>query len=222
MRVEAVLARTPVFQELGGEDLEALARLARLRRLAAGEVLFLEGDPVERLFVVARGAVRVFKMDPGGRRQLVLHVEGPYRVLAEVAVFLERPFYPASAEAMTPAVVVEVPRGAFYELVDRRPPVARALIRYLARRQGELVRLLDRVVFREVGARLAEYLLGRLEREGQGFVLPTNAELAAFLATVPEIVSRKLGQFYRAGWVRLEARRVWVVRPEALRELVGG
>ena len=161
-------------------------------------------------------------MDPGGRRQLVLHLEGPYRVLAEVAVFLERPFYPASAEAVDPSVVVEVPRGAFYDLVDRRPPVARALIRYLARRQGELVRLLDRVVFREVGARLAEYLLGRLEREGQGFVLPTNAELAGLVATVPEIVSRKLGQFYRAGWVRLEARRVWVVAPEALRALAEG
>jgi CRP/FNR family transcriptional regulator len=67
---------------------------------------------------------------------------------------------------------------------------------------------------------LAEFLLERLEAEGQGFRLPTNPELGALLGTVPEAVSRNLGELYRRGLIRLLGRRVEVPDPGALESLV--
>lgn len=215
----AVLAQSPLFRELGAADLEALSAEARFRSLAKGETLFLQGDPVDALYVVAEGLIKVYRPDPKGGRQVVLHLEGPHRAVAAVAVFLEQPHYPASAEALEDSLVLAIPREAFDRLVDTRPPVARALIRFLAKRQSQLVHLLDRLVFHEVGSRLAEYLLQRLEAEGQGFRLPTNPELAAILGTVPEPVSRKLGQFFREGLIRMHERRVWVEDTAALRAM---
>ncbi|GLV47257.1 cAMP-binding protein [Thermus sp. LT1-2-5] len=212
------LAQVPLFRELGSKDLEALAREARPRSLRRGEVLFLEGEPVRALFVVRKGLIKVYKLDPEGRKQVVLHVEGPGRVLAEVALFLERPTYPASAEALEESEVLCIPKETFYRLLEERPPLARALIRYLARRQGQLLHLLDRLVFHEVRERLCEFLLGRLKEEGQGFRLPTNPELAALLGTVPEAVSRNLGELYRRGLIRLSGRRVEIPNPKALEE----
>ncbi|WP_243095346.1 Crp/Fnr family transcriptional regulator [Thermus thalpophilus] len=212
------LAQVPLFRELDPKDLEALAREARPRPLRKGEVLFLEGEPVRALFVVQKGLIKVYKLDPEGRKQVVLHVEGPGRVLAEVALFLERPTYPASAEALEESQVLAIPKEAFFRLVEERPPLARALIRYLARRQGQLLHLLDRLVFHEVRERLCEFLLERLREEGQGFRLPTNPELAALLGTVPEAVSRNLGELYRRGLIRLSGRRVEIPNPTALEE----
>jgi len=71
-----------------------------------------------------------------------------------------------------------------------------------------------------VRERLAEYLLETLATEGQGFLLPTNSELAALLGTVPEAVSRNLGELYRQGLIRLQGRRVYVDRLEDLRSLL--
>ncbi|ULR40074.1 Crp/Fnr family transcriptional regulator [Thermus sp. NEB1569] len=214
------LKQVPLFRDLNPEDLKALEGEARARRLKRGEVLFLEGEPVHSLFVVEKGLIKVYKLDPEGRKQVVLHVEGPGRVLAEVALFLERPTYPASAEALEESQVLAIPKERFFQLVEARPPLARTLIRYLARRQGQLLHLLDRLVFHEVRERLAEYLLETLATEGQGFLLPTNSELAALLGTVPEAVSRNLGELYRQGLIRLQGRRVYVDRLEDLRSLL--
>lgn len=214
------LKQVPLFRDLNPEDLKALEGEARARRLKRGEVLFLEGEPVHSLFVVEKGLIKVYKLDPEGRKQVVLHLEGPGRVLAEVALFLERPTYPASAEALEDSQVLAIPKERFFQLVEARPPLARTLIRYLARRQGQLLHLLDRLVFHEVRERLAEYLLETLATEGQGFLLPTNSELAALLGTVPEAVSRNLGELYRQGLIRLQGRRVYVDRLEDLRSLL--
>lgn len=214
------LKQVPLFRDLNPEDLKALEGEARARRLKRGEVLFLEGEPVHSLFVVEKGLIKVYKLDPEGRKQVVLHLEGPGRVLAEVALFLERPTYPASAEALEESQVLAIPKERFFQLAEARPPLARALIRYLARRQGQLLHLLDRLVFHEVRERLAEYLLETLATEGQGFLLPTNSELAALLGTVPEAVSRNLGELYRQGLIRLQGRRVFVDDPESLRSLL--
>lgn len=214
------LAQVPLFRDLAPEDLEALEREARALRLRKGELLFLEGEPVRALFVVRRGLIKVYKLDPEGRKQVVLHVEGPGKVLAEVALFLERPTYPASAEALEESEVLAIPKDRFFQLLEERPPLARALIRYLARRQGQLLHLLDRLVFHEVRERLCEFLLERLREEGQGFRLPTNPELAALLGTVPEAVSRNLGELYRRGLIRLSGRRVEVPDPGALEGLI--
>ncbi|WP_038057454.1 Crp/Fnr family transcriptional regulator [Thermus amyloliquefaciens] len=210
------LKQVPLFRDLALEDLEALEREARARRLKRGEVLFLEGEPVHSLFVVEKGLIKVYKLDPQGRKQVVLHLEGPGRILAEVALFLDRPTYPASAEALEESQVLAIPKERFFQLAEARPPLARALIRYLARRQGQLLHLLDRLVFHEVRERLCDFLLQKLAEEGQGFYLPTNPELAALLGTVPEAVSRNLGQLYRQGLIRLQGRRVEVPDPQAL------
>lgn len=214
------LKQVPLFRDLALEDLKALEQEARAKRLKRGEVLFLEGESVHSLFVVEKGLIKVYKMDPEGRKQVVLHLEGPGRVLAEVALFLDRPTYPASAEALEESQVLAIPKERFFQLVEARPPLARALIRYLARRQEQLLHLLDRLVFHEVRERLCEYLLERLHTEGQGFSLPTNPELAALLGTIPEAISRNLGQLYRQGLIRLKGRRVEVPDPLALRALL--
>lgn len=219
LNVVDILARSPLFEELKQEDLLALALQAQPRALAKGETLFFQGDPVTSLYLVVSGLIKVYRPDSKGDRQVVLHLEEPYRLVAAVAMFLERPSYPASAEALEDTTLLAIPKDAFFALVDSRPRFARALIHFLAKRQGQLVHLLDRLVFHEVGARLAEYLLARAEAEGEGFRLPTNPEIAALLGTVQEAVSRKLGQFFRQGLIRLKNRQVWISNRKELQQL---
>jgi len=213
---EHVLAKVEFLEAASAEGLRRLARASELRTLDRGGVLFLEGDPVERFFVVVEGWVKVYKGHPDGDRQIVLHLEGPGSSLAEVAVFLDEARYPASAEAATAAQVLAVPKEAFLALLEEEPAVARGALRYLARRQRALIRLLAKLTFQDVLERLVGYLVERLEEEGQGFELPTNAELAALLGTVPEIVSRKLWKLYREGLIELDGRKVVVTEPAYL------
>lgn len=219
-RALALLLNAPVFQGARAADVRPLAGLGQFSSLARGEHLFHAGQPVESLHVVARGSVRVYRLSRGGRRELTLHVEGPRQVVAGVAAFQSRAVYPAHAQALqTPTEVLALPVDAVRGAVFQTPALAQAVIAYFARRQAELLGRLDSLVFGELGERLAAYLL---EHADAPHALPTNSELAALLGTVPELISRKLGEFYRLGLIVLERRTVRVCDAPELARLAGG
>ena len=215
----AAFKHNPLFRELEDSDLEMLLRAGRMLEVEKGTNLFLQGDAVEVLHLVLRGLVKVYRPDSAGGRQLVVRLEGAGRVVEVGALFADVPHYPFSAEALEQTQLLTIPAEAFLNLLERKPKAARAVIRYLVRQQNHLLGLLDRMVFQAIEARLAGYLLEQLELQGQGFQLPSNPELAAILGSVPEPVSRKLGQLYRQGFIDLKRRQVWILDVQGLREL---
>jgi len=52
------LDAVPLFAEVSPGALEELARASRVRRYAAGQVLWTEGDPGEALLVLQEGQLR--------------------------------------------------------------------------------------------------------------------------------------------------------------------
>lgn len=83
---EAVLRRTQLFARLTDSEMRTLCARVGKRHFAGGETLFSEGDQCHGLFVVATGRIRIFKLSPPGREQ-VLAVEGPGRSFAETPGF---------------------------------------------------------------------------------------------------------------------------------------
>ncbi|OLV16434.1 Crp/Fnr family transcriptional regulator [Deinococcus marmoris] len=219
-RALALLRHVPIFQGAQEADLLPLAERGHFLGLMRGRHLFQAGQTVESLYVVASGSVRVYRLARGGRRELTLHVEGPRQLVAGIAAFQSRAVYPAHAQALqSPTEVLALPVEAVRQAVFNTPTLAQAVIAYFARRQAELLGRLDSLVFSELGERLAAYLLDHAAETPHA--LPTNSELAALLGTVPEIISRKLGEFYRLGLIVLERRTVRVCDVAELARLAG-
>ena len=212
-----VLARCPLFAGLGDEDLRALALVARRRKLAAGEPLFLAGETAKGLGVVMRGRVKVLVLSPASGREVVLAMEHPFAAVAEL-VSLDGGTYPASAEATEDSELLWLEQEGFQGVLRARPEIALHLIRMLGRRLRRLVGLVEQISFQEVVHRLARYLL---EAAGGGppFALDTNAAIAAQLGTVPELVSRNLSRLHANAVVTLEGRTVTALDREQLRGL---
>src|SRR3989338_10296892 len=68
------LRSMPYFSALGKEELERIARETLERSFDKGEVIFLEDEPCQGLYVVKTGRVRIFKSSPEGREQVLLTV----------------------------------------------------------------------------------------------------------------------------------------------------
>jgi len=218
-RVRA-LAAVPYLVELPAQDIQALAREARLLRAGKGKILFEEGTPCRGLYVIAAGRVRVTKLSPGGREQ-VLHAERE-GALGEGPLF-DGGLYPASAQAAEPSAVLFLPRETVLAWCRRRPEMAIGIARVLAQRVRRLASLAEDLSLREVGQRLAAYLAraaddGRPVSGGIEFVLAeTNQEIAAQIGTVRELVSRRLGVLRREGLIRTSGRRILIPDLERLR-----
>lgn len=217
MNAADVLARCPLFAELPDDDLVALAGIAARRRHAAGSELFMSGDRPEGLHVVTRGRIRIYVLSPESGRALVLTSEHPFHAVAELPTF-DGGSYPANGQAEIDSETLLLPQEAFDRLLEQRPTLSRHLLRTLGRRLRRLVGLVEQLSFQEVIQRLAGHLLRRAEAE-LPFELETNADIAAELGTVPELVSRNLSRLQQQGAVELRRRTVVAVERDVLAEL---
>ena len=212
--VEALKAQ-PYFKALEDSELKKLARAVIERSYAKDEVVFLEGEPGQGLYIVREGSVKVYKLSPEGREQILTYTRagGSFN---EVAVFDGGP-NPANVSASEPTKLWIVPRLAIMELIQRRPEVALAIIQNLGTRLRHLVGLVEDLSLRQVTARLAKLLLETAAGPERGL---TQQEMAARLGTVREMIGRSLRQLEARGFIKIEHGRIVIVDRAGLEKVV--
>lgn len=221
----ALLRQVQIFAELDSQAIERLASRCVASDRPAGSVLFTAGEPCRGLFIVETGRVRIYRISPEGREQ-VLHLEGPGRPVAELPLF-DGGAYPASAVTAEDSRLVFLPRTEFEALYRSSPDVAHAVIRGLGKRLRHLVQLAETLAFRDVAARLALLLAGYAERQGEptadGVIVAldrTQEELALEIGTARESVSRAFKQLAKRGLIEQMGRdRILIPDPDRLRAL---
>lgn len=219
-QVKDVLRSVPFFSRLDDDLLRAIEGLVMERTFYKGELLFMEGGECPGLYIVKSGLVRIFKTSPEGKEQVLL-IARPGESFNEVPVFDGGP-NPASAEAMERTTVYVLPSSDLLELVRRRPDITLELLKTFAVRLRRLTMLVEDLSFRHVTSRLARLLLEVAESQA-GSGPPrrlTQQQMAAIVGTAREMVGRSLKTFEQAGAIRIEGRRIKVVKPEILRKML--
>ncbi len=213
--------RNPLFARL---DAAALARLlagAVVRRVGRGTLLFLQGEPAERVYLVLEGWVRLVRRSADGR-EVTIRIFGPGESLGEAVAFLEEP-YPVSGEVVEAARLLAIPRRVLVAAVEEDPALARAMIASLARRLHDFVRQVEQLSGRSTTERVAGFLLRYCpdDRGACTVELPLDKSLvAARLGMQPETFSRALARLRRLG-VASHGRRVEIADVAALRAFLG-
>jgi len=215
----SALAGVKLFEGLPKEQLASLAGITVLKRFKAGDILFEAGQPGTHLYAVVSGKVRVYRSAPSGKEQ-ILHVFGPGEAFAEVPVF-EGKTYPASAQTLEDSLLVSIARKGFVEVLRREPELALGVMALLAGRLRSFVTQIAQLSLKEVPERLAGYLLLlRASQNTDELVLDLpKGQIAAYLGTIPETLSRALKKLADQGLVEISGNRVRLLDPEALSHL---
>ncbi|MEW5724477.1 MAG: Crp/Fnr family transcriptional regulator [Thermodesulfobacteriota bacterium] len=217
-----LIAAVPLFEGLSPAQHRDLASISREQSYDRGEVIFAEGDKAEGLYVVSDGRVKIYKLSPEGKEQ-ILHIFGPGEPIGEVAVFAGRGF-PAYAEALEKSAALIFPRPALIDLIRRNPDLALSLIGVLSLRLRRFANLIEDLSLKEVPGRLAAYLLILSQRAGGADEIEldiTKGQLAALLGTIPETLSRILARMVRQELIELAGRKIRIMDREALEDLAG-
>jgi len=121
-QIAAALKKVPLFAGLENRQIERLAQHAVPHAAKPDELLFVEGDGCQGLYVVFSGAVKIFKQSTQGREQ-VLTVERAGAVVAELPVFDGGP-YPASCKAVEPSILLFISKQDFRQSCQNDPEMA--------------------------------------------------------------------------------------------------
>lgn len=204
------LQRVPYFAGLDPAILQQLVDLATWHEYAPGALVFLEGEVNSGLYNVQIGWVKVVKFSLDGREQ-VLRYFGPGEIFSEIGLFLARP-NPATAITLEPCGIWQLHRTLLQPLLAAHPDLLLHVMANMADRIAYLAGLVADLSLHTVEVRLARLLLdeasdGTLVRQSW----LTQAELAARLGTVPDVLNRGLRSLAEAGLIQVERRQITIL-----------
>ncbi|MEB2345519.1 MAG: Crp/Fnr family transcriptional regulator [Deltaproteobacteria bacterium] len=215
---EAALQGVELFRVLSPERLARLRPRLREKSFQRQQVLYFEGSPADRLWVVRTGQVRLYKSSSDGQLTTL-------DVLAEGEAFgvlsaLETHVYPASAEAVTAGSAWWLPRESFQRLLEEEPALNAEILRILLRRLREAHDRLRSFAHDPAPARLAAALLRAAAPKGEAHV--TRRALAEAAGTTVETAIRVLRRLEREGIVEGRVGCIRIVDESRLREVSRG
>jgi CRP-like cAMP-binding protein len=205
------------FAGLAEDDFGEVARHVHVRRCAAGQLLMLEGEPCEGLYIVRDGRVRIYKLSPSGKEQ-VLRIIPAGESFNDVPVFDGGP-NPASADCLDESLVGILAKDDAEQLLRTRPGFSAAMLRVFARRLRQLTVIVEDFAFHSVRARLARALL---ETADGGASHLTQRDLAELAGTAREVAGRELREIEREGAIHITRGMTSLLDRQRLERIAAG
>jgi CRP/FNR family transcriptional regulator len=221
MAMDDALRGALLFSALDDEAAQALRASMTEHKAAKGAVIFAEGDPGDRLYVVMHGKVKLGSQADDGRENMFA-VLGPGEMFGELSLFDPSPRQ-ANAVALTDVTLLGLANESLQPWLTGRPEVAIGLLRALARRMRKTHGSLSDLVFTDVPGRVAKALIELAKKFGEhqdnGVRVNhdlTQEELAQLVGASRETVNKALADFAQRGWIVLEQKSVLILELDRL------
>jgi CRP/FNR family transcriptional regulator, cyclic AMP receptor protein len=209
------------FESLTSEEIGELAEKAVTMRLGPDEVVFEEGAPGDRCFVIYSGSVKVLRGLSDGRRVTLARL-GPGQMFGELALF-EGDRRSATVQAAEDTVVVGLGADQVGAILRRDAEAAFGMAAMLAQRLRASNERLIESALSTVQGRIAATLLAQVEaRQSQGArdrdveVVGSTADVARLAGAPRDSVSRVLHWLENEGVISMKRGRTVVHDPAAL------
>ena len=187
-----------------------IKKLGRIQAFGKDEILFNAGDDANGFYYVQSGEVRIFRMDDQGKEVEVVRLN-PGDFFGEAVVFVADKF-PAFAQAVMDTKTLFFSKNTIFQHIDKDPSIARFFISLLARKCIVLNKRIETLELRTVRQRLAQFILSQYqEQKSEVIVLKMKkVELARFIGTISETLSRSLKQMQEDNLIEVHGREIRV------------
>ncbi len=218
------MAEVDIFCDLDAAEMGALSQAAPMRRYRSGDLVYTPHQPLEALFILKEGRIRIFRVSPEGRA-LTTAIVTPGTIFGEM-VIVGQQMHDSFAEALEDVVVCVMSTADVRRLLLGDARIATRISETLGRRVGELEQRLSDAVFKSVPERIAGALVTLAAGSATSFgrdpqLRLTHEQLAALAGTSRETTTKVLGEFADLSLISLGRARITVRDRARLRRLAG-
>lgn len=225
-RIASILAQTGLFGVLDPDSLGVISNEMTTRAHPRGSYIFLQGDPGDRIYVVAEGLLKVIVTSVHGE-EMVLETLACPATFGELALLDGQP-RSATVEVVSDAVLVSIHGTEFADWARRQPVLYESLLRSVSNIVRRLTDQTSDFVFLDLLGRTAKLLLRlgvRRDVDGQPIImvdLPlTQSDLAAMVGTSRQSVNQALRTLEKLRCIDIAGRAIAVTDADALRRRAG-
>ncbi len=199
----------PIFNHLEVDQMKEIMKAAQSVAYKRGEIIYHAGDESDSLYIVSRGKIRIYRLSESGKEQLVRILQ-PGDFTGELALFKEAT-HEAYAEAMTETNVCMIQRTDLQQLLLKYPSISLKILTEFSNRLDESEKQTTRFATEKVETRIALFLAESLADPARSneLELPmSKKDLASYLGTTPETISRKFAELEQQGYIKQKSPRI--------------
>jgi CRP/FNR family transcriptional regulator len=193
------LQEVSLFKELSEEEIQQIVEISQLRVYPARSFVFMQGDPLDRVFFIHSGKVKITKTDLSGREQIVSILQDGD--MFPHAGFFRKGNFPAHAEILETAELIVIPVGQFEKILLKYPELCIKMFKVLGEKMIDLQNRLEEKILRDTYEQIVMLLLRLCKSNGvrinETFKLTshfTNRELANMIGTSRETMNRTINR----------------------------
>lgn len=201
------ITKVPIFNHLSRDEMLEILQTSRQMTFSKGDIIYRAGDPLEHLYIVHKGRVKIYQLFESGKEQLLRILEtGEF--MGELALFTNK-MLDSYAEALENVELCVIHRNDFQEIMQTHPSIPLKILNEFSLRLEETEYLVGQLSAKDVETRTASYLIKLYEKSGNSNIrLPmSKGDLASYLGTTNETLSRRLSSFQMKGWIDQEGHR---------------
>ncbi len=217
-----VLKKIPLFSTLKEEELEAISKVSVNRTFNKDQIILLENEDGDTLFIIIDGKVKVTAFSENGK-EVILSILYENDFFGDMSLLDGKP-RSASVVAIEDSHVRMIRRPEFKKLIEDHPGIALKLLEALASRLRKADERIESLALLDVTGRLAGIILqlaaDKSEETPEGTVIksrPTHQELANMAGTTRETVTRILKQLENKGYIELQGRNLVILDRETFK-----
>jgi CRP-like cAMP-binding protein len=225
VRKRRILKRTPMASAATPASQQALVDAGTVQRVGKGRPLVCQGEQASMIAMIGMGRLRLTRA-LADARTLSIGYRGTGDLVGEAALG-GASTYRETAVATEDVEALMVPATTVRALVAADQAFGSGLLTMLVDRHADTEDRLASMLFRNVEARLAEFLVKAASRWGipepRGVLIAapfTHQEMANMIGSTRETVTLTLGDLRKKGVIEVDRRRVVVLDREALKSRV--
>jgi len=212
------VSTVPIFNHLKADQMAEISETIKSVSYKKGEIVYHAGDQSDSLYIVREGKIRIYRLSETGKEQLV-RILSPGDFTGELALFNEA-IHESYAEAMEETKVCMIIRSDLQKFLIKFPSISLKLLSEFSKRLEKSEKQTTRVAAEKVETRIALFLADCIDKEEQSmeFVLPmSKKDIASYLGTTPETISRKLSDIEAEGYIKqMEHRKIKILDLDGL------
>lgn len=216
--IQSYISSVIYFRGITSEEITYITNNSVLRTYTANEIIFLEGETAEGLWIVESGYIKIYKLSPDGNEH-ILHLRGPGKTFNDIGA-LDGDNNPANAAALSAKVQVWlVPSEIITQILIQNSQVALNVIRLLAKRVRSLVGQIEDLALYSVIVRLARFLIKQIDDSSLSGPGVTRTVIAAHLNTTPQTISVALRELEATGAIEFDRHQIIIIDETQLRSI---
>lgn len=197
----------PIFNHLNAPEMAEIVKAAHSTTYKRGEAVYRTGEKSSGLYIVHKGHIKIYRLSSSGKEQLI-RILGPGDFAGELSLFTEM-IHDAYADAIEPVELCVIDNKRFQQFLLQYPAISIKMLSELSIRLAQIEHQATSIALEPTETRIAKYLanLAKEQKTAHITLSMSRKDLASYLGTTPETISRKLAEFEDEGWIRQYRQR---------------